>query len=322
MPSSTAPVPIARCDDLDRRLLALLVADVRATNRHLARESGISEWAVADRLQRLREERLLATTLVVDWRLAGFDACAFAFLRLKGDHAESVARALQGHPKVQSISRVLGAADVIVNMLAEDLGALRAFADELGEIKGVASLDFLPIVDYHRYVFDRMPLPLPKWKPRTLLASDRLALDEMDYLLLESLIDDAHQSNREIARRLGVSENTIRSRLRRLDASGLVRVIAMFDPFALGEAVSAYFAVRAPGKARARLVKELAARAEIAAVATCIGEYDVAGVALGASFDGVTRFLDQLRGRPGVERLAHFPITGSPVHRYYLSRLL
>lgn len=311
----------ARCDDLDRRLLALLVKDVRATNRQLARETGVSEWAVADRLQRLRDERLLATTLVVDWQLAGFHACAFALIRLQGDHAASVVKALRGHAKVQSISRVLGTADLIVNMLAEDLHALRAFADELGDIPGVATLDFLPIVEYHRYVFDRMPLPLPKWEPRA-LKSASLSLDDTDYRLLESLIADAHQSNREIARRLGVSENLIRTRLRRYENSALVRVIAMFDPFALGEAVSAYFALRVPGKARQRVVRDLAGRTEIAALATCIGEYDVAGVVLGDSLGAVTRFLDQLRGRSGVERLSHFPIASSPVHRYHLAKLL
>jgi DNA-binding Lrp family transcriptional regulator len=310
-----------RCDATDRRLIALLVKDVRATNRQLARDTGLSEWSVANRLRRLRDENLLAASLVVDWRLAGYHVSAFALIRLEGAQGTAVAKTLGARPNVQSVSPALGSVDLIAHVLAEDLPKLRGIADEIGGMTGVASVEFLPIVEYHRYVFDRTPLPLARWNPKDFTATT-IPLDELDHRLMGCLIEDAHQSNREIARQLEVSENTIRTRLRQLEESGMVRVIAMFDPFALGEAVVSYFALRALGKARSRIVDYLSSRNEVPALVTCLGHYDVVGIAVSDSLDGVARFLETLRGRQGVESLVHFPITGAPLHRFHLARLL
>ncbi|MGH8528799.1 MAG: Lrp/AsnC family transcriptional regulator [Nevskiales bacterium] len=317
----TFNMPVRRCDEIDRRLIRLLVKDVRATNRQLARETGLSEWSIANRLRRLRDDNLVAASLVVDWRLAAYHVSAFALIRLEGAQSAAVAKVLGARSNVQSVSHTLGSVDLIAHVLGEDLPKLRAMADEIGGIAGVASVEFLPIVEYHRYVFDRTPLPQARWSPRE-FAVTTIPLDELDHRLMNCLINDAHQSNREIARQLKVSENTIRTRLRQLEDSGMVRVIAMFDPFALGEAVISYFALRAPGKSRRRIVEYLSSRAEIPALVTCLGHYDVVGIALCDSLGAVARFLEALRGRQGVESLVHFPITGAPLHRFHLARLL
>lgn len=312
---------LPQCDAIDRRLIALLVKDVRATNRDLGRETGMSEWSVANRLRRLREDNLLAASLVVDWQLAGYHVSAFVLAKLQGSRGAAVAKALGARANVQSVSRTLGSMDLIAHVLAADLTKLRIMADEIGGLAGVASVEFLPIVEYHRYVFDRTPLPLARWSPRD-FSTTTIPLDALDHRLMNCLIKDAHQSNREIGRQLGVSENTIRTRWRRLEDSGMVRVIAMFDPFALGEAVISYFALRALGKTRRKIIADLSNRAEIPALVTCLGHYDVVGIAVSDSLDGVARFLETLRGQPGVESLVHFPIAGTPLHRFHLARLL
>lgn len=322
-PPSPAPPPVrAECDAIDRRLIALLLDDVRATNRALATQVGVSEWVVANRLRRLRDDNVLAASLVVDWRLAGYHVSGFALVRLENARAERVVDDLSARSDTQSVSRTLGGIHLISHVLARDLSDLRRAADEIGALPGVASVEIVTAVEFHRYVFDRMPLPVPRWNPDDFGDSTTLELDALDRNLMRCLIDDGHQSNREIARQLGVSENTIRARLRRFDDSGLLRVILMVDPFALGEASVGYFAFRTAGSHRTRVVEALSARREFAGLISCVGSYDVIGVAVTESLNGLARLTDELHALPGVAALDQFPIVGRPMHRFHLARLL
>ena len=56
-------------------------------------------------------------------------------------------------------------------------------------------------------------------------------LDELDHRLIEALSEDARVSNRQIAVHLGVTEGTVRGRLKRLQQDGLIAfsAITSFD---------------------------------------------------------------------------------------------
>ena len=55
------------------------------------------------------------------------------------------------------------------------------------------------------------------------------AIDNIDLKIADILDSDGRASNREIARRLGISETTVRHRLGRMIDSGLLNVSAQFD---------------------------------------------------------------------------------------------
>jgi Lrp/AsnC family transcriptional regulator for asnA, asnC and gidA len=59
-------------------------------------------------------------------------------------------------------------------------------------------------------------------------------LDELDRSILRCLQQDGRTSNASMARALGVSEPTIRNRISRLTAGGLVKVTAVVNPLTSG----------------------------------------------------------------------------------------
>jgi len=61
-----------------------------------------------------------------------------------------------------------------------------------------------------------------------------LQTDDLDESILRLLRDDGRVSNREVARRLGVSEGTVRHRLKRLEDARAIRIGAVVDPASLG----------------------------------------------------------------------------------------
>ena len=63
--------------------------------------------------------------------------------------------------------------------------------------------------------------------------------DDVDERILDLLCDDGRLSNREVARRLDISEGTVRQRLRRLEDARAIRIGAVVDPVKLGIGVAA-----------------------------------------------------------------------------------
>jgi len=55
----------------------------------------------------------------------------------------------------------------------------------------------------------------------------RIALDELDERIIERLGHDARVSNREIGREFGLTEGTIRARVKRLLDNKVIRVAAV-----------------------------------------------------------------------------------------------
>ena len=71
------------------------------------------------------------------------------------------------------------------------------------------------------------------------MTRQRPELDATDRAILEELWRDARMSNRQIASRLGVSEGTVRSRIRRLTEEKRIRITAIRNIEALERPISA-----------------------------------------------------------------------------------
>jgi Lrp/AsnC family transcriptional regulator for asnA, asnC and gidA len=101
------------------------------------------------------------------------------------------------------------------------------------------------------------------------------ALDRTDRAILKELQEDGRRPFREIARKLDVSERTIRSRVRLMQDAGVLRVLAFVDPFSTGGAILALVFLRVAPEAHDRVVEELATWSEVSYVSSLMGEKDV-----------------------------------------------
>ena len=59
-------------------------------------------------------------------------------------------------------------------------------------------------------------------------------MDELDTKIIEILQEDGRASNAGIARKVGVSEGTVRRRLKRLIQEKYIQVVALADPVKMG----------------------------------------------------------------------------------------
>jgi DNA-binding Lrp family transcriptional regulator len=120
-------------DDIDRRILALLVEDGRRTYDDVGRRVALSAPAVKRRVDRLRASGALrGFTAVVDHAIlgAGTEALVELFYA-PGTLLDRVAESLRGHPEVVEAWSVTGDADAIARVRTTDNTALERLIMEL-----------------------------------------------------------------------------------------------------------------------------------------------------------------------------------------------
>jgi Lrp/AsnC family transcriptional regulator for asnA, asnC and gidA len=100
-------------------------------------------------------------------------------------------------------------------------------------------------------------------------------LDRLDRAIISQLQEDGRRPLRAIARSLGVGEGTVRFRTTRLQEEGILRILALADPFALGYAVQASVLVRVSPTAHARVAETLTGWPEVMYLSSCAGSADL-----------------------------------------------
>ena len=138
-------------------------------------------------------------------------------------------------------------------------------------------------------------------------------MDELDRKIIALLQLDGRASNAKIAREVGVSEGTVRRRLRRLVKEDVVKVIAVPNLEKLGYATTALIGISTgPGKSDA-VADAISAMEEAHYVAITTGSFDV--LRLGRrGIGGKPGQLPPHQGRHGGRRAGH-PDLRQPLHQ-------
>lgn len=107
------------------------------------------------------------------------------------------------------------------------------------------------------------------------MRNGQAGLDQIDRELVRQLQQDGRRSYRAMARSLGVSEGTVRWRVRRLLDSGALRIAAVADPFRLGYRVLASMFLKVSSGELEHVIEALVSWPEVVYVSSCTGRVDV-----------------------------------------------
>lgn len=129
-------------------------------------------------------------------------------------------------------------------------------------------------------------------------------IDEMDFQIIALLREDGRMSNRDMARELGITEATVRARLRRLEERQTLRVVAMADFGVAGRALMTAVGVQVKGRSAAEVAADLAALPQVLTVNIVIGTHDIEIAIVSQDQQELATFLNHtLANLPGVFRL-------------------
>ena len=118
MPTRTTGLA-APLDDVSKRIVELLQEDGRQPFVTIAREVGLSEAAVRQRVQKLIDGDVMQIVAVTDPLQIGFTRQAMIGVRVGGDVAP-VADALSALPEVSYVVTTAGGFDLLVEVVCED----------------------------------------------------------------------------------------------------------------------------------------------------------------------------------------------------------
>jgi Lrp/AsnC family transcriptional regulator for asnA, asnC and gidA len=126
-------------------------------------------------------------------------------------------------------------------------------------------------------------------------------LDQLDSGIIEILRTDGRATNQEIAERLSVSAATISSRLRRLEESNSIRVVAVADFAAHGYHMLIAVGIKVFGRDAAAVARDLAKLPEVFSVQLMHGPFDLELLVGLREFEEINVFLtDHVARIPGV----------------------
>jgi len=117
--------------------------------------------------------------------------------------------------------------------------------------------------------------------------------DQTDWKII-SILKESYVPNNTIARRLGISEGTVRTRLKRLKEAGILQIRALINPDVLENQQLVIVAIRvAESKLLERKAEELSRLPNVLSVSIASGRYDLITEVLLDSNRGLVRFLTE-----------------------------
>lgn len=308
--------PRLELDDLDQALIEKLREDGRAGNRSLAAELKVNEVTVAARLRRMEDAEVMRVVAITDIRLFGHREFAFAMIEVAGRAIHAVAADLAKLPESIAVTICTGRFDIIVAILGRDrLHIADLFGTVLPKIKGVNVIHGCMALDVLKYDSKWALFGVDPGNAPEALPSD--TVDEMDLAIIALLQRNARRSNRQIAAELGVSEGTVRIRIKRMLADRVFRIQAVSDIVVSGVGAHAYIMVAAgPGKVD-DVAKALAKRDDVAQITRVLDQFDL--VAVLHSTDRPTlidSIMNEIALLPGVRRVETLDGVASLKHSY------
>ncbi|GGY46875.1 Lrp/AsnC family transcriptional regulator [Streptomyces omiyaensis] len=125
-------------DELDTRILRLLIEQPRTSVREYARVLGVARGTVQARIDRLERDGVItATGPVLSPAALGHPVLAFVHVEVTQGHLDEVGDALAAVPEIVEAFSITGGGDLLTRVVARDAGHLEDVIQRLIQLPGV-----------------------------------------------------------------------------------------------------------------------------------------------------------------------------------------
>lgn len=134
-------------------------------------------------------------------------------------------------------------------------------------------------------------------------------LDDLDREIILYLQYDGRMPFTKIATELGITEGTVRRRVKQLTDNGTMQVVAIVEPHNMGLEEAAIVGISVKANLISSIADEIAKLPEVAYLCQAAGEFDLVAEVFCKDREHFVSFLnDKLQQIPGVERTQSFMI--------------
>lgn len=314
-------------DQLDKRIVAALQVNGRASWQQVARAVGGSESTVARRAQRLLQAGALRIVAIADPARCGFGYPVLVQLKCEAESTPELARTLAMRPDVRFLALVTGSFDIVMELIVPSRRYLaRVLIEEVGVLNGVQDTttetvlrNFKMSYDWSRQLLGDRAGELEGSRSQEEVGSRKLTpLDDLDLSLLELLIEDGRKSFSDLSSALGITESMARRRVDAMHSKGCIRFGTLIEPHLLGFDVEVLCWLRVDLSQLEPTARALIEPPEVRYVSATIGYSDLLCEMVFASQEAVYDFSTTTLGALRGIRWAEFGLELQTVKRAHL----
>lgn len=236
---------VLRLDELDRRIVAALQLNGRASWKKVAAAVDARESTVARRGQQLIESRVVGVTGVLDHLRCGLGISLIARMRCRPGRANTVAEALARLPAARFVTVVSGSADVAAEIVVRHhQDAAQVLVEDLPQPDDIVETESMVVVrkfmafeEWDTGLLDAdagaaLRPEAPVTDHRAWHATEQLS--EQEFAIAGVLATDGRATYAQIAATVGISESTAARRVDSLVSRGCLRFRTLFETPVLG----------------------------------------------------------------------------------------
>jgi len=129
-------------DNVDRRLLALLRENARASVASLAKELGVARGTVQNRMSRLeRDGTVVGYSVRLKPQVEEHRIRALMTIAVEGNRIDAVIAALRGDPAVGALHSTNGRWDIVAELRADSLSSFDEVLGRIRQLDGISSTE-------------------------------------------------------------------------------------------------------------------------------------------------------------------------------------
>jgi DNA-binding Lrp family transcriptional regulator len=302
-------------DRLDQEIMMTLEKHGLIGNDKLAHIHGVNERTIRRRISNLLDNNLVKMVVVPNIVLLGYKAWARIGIRVKPDCLDEVVRALVKHPAVFFVAYTLGIFDIVISTHFRTIEELADFIDlELTRIKGIISVETMLLVSPRKYNLFNWPKSSLRVNMEIMNKNNqntvgyKYELGEIERKMLDILMEVGPIRAKNLASKIGLSENKIRSRLKSMWQNEVykIEVVPIAD---ILEETQATVGITISQQSSDKIIDEVIAHPSVFLASASLGRFNII---LGTRFrkaelfnEFVTKVLPSVSGINSIETFLH-----------------
>ena len=157
-------LPMERIDNLDRKILEIIMKNARIPSKDVAAECGVSRAAIHQRIQRMIDlDVITGSGYHVNPKVLGYSTCTYVGVRLeKGSMYRQAVESLEHIPEVVECHFTTGPYTMLIKLFARDNQHLMELLnDKIQHIEGVMSTETL--ISLEQSINREVPIHYGDW---------------------------------------------------------------------------------------------------------------------------------------------------------------
>ena len=305
-------------DQLDLKIIDALKEDPQATNKAIAIRLDVSEPSIAQRIRSMSKDNIMRVVAQRDIYAGPYTMTAISTLEVEDSRFKEVGEAVAEFEEVISVATGMRAPRLFVSIRATGRQHLDDFLrEQIAQIPGVHTIGTQIMLRIFKYQtgYGLLSTKMPTHRGDN-------GGDEKDESIIAALLEDGRMSNREIARRLDISESNVRQRLKKMSDEKRMRLGVICDTHAVGKPLLAAGCIKTKAPETDKVITEMVGLEDVGYVGTTSGEFNLFTIAQGTTLESFQKlYFQRVASLSGVLDVQLELYAGGMKQRYDLIRI-